>query len=211
MEIYFVRHGETYLNRYGRMQGWSDSFLTENGILAVKKCAQSLAGIHFDKVYSSDSGRAIETAKIILAANESPKYLQIETSFFFRETCFGGFEGSISDETWDKVIKYFGYSSMKELGANESLRSVMNTMKSLDKYGDVESYEEFWKRVESGLNLIMAQNDEESKILVVCHGNYIRNIKDKYQQEFDTVSEIENSSVTKLLSIRDSFVIDNFT
>ena len=29
MTFYFMRHGETYLNRYERMQGWSNAPLTE--------------------------------------------------------------------------------------------------------------------------------------------------------------------------------------
>lgn len=33
INVYFVRHGQTYLNLYHRMQGWSDSPLTERGWL----------------------------------------------------------------------------------------------------------------------------------------------------------------------------------
>lgn len=29
--VYFVRHGQTYLNRYHRVQGWSDAPLTSQG------------------------------------------------------------------------------------------------------------------------------------------------------------------------------------
>lgn len=32
INVYFVRHGQTYLNLYHRMQGWSDSPLTEKGL-----------------------------------------------------------------------------------------------------------------------------------------------------------------------------------
>lgn len=31
-KIYVVRHGRTYLNKYQRLQGWSDAPLTEEGI-----------------------------------------------------------------------------------------------------------------------------------------------------------------------------------
>ena len=30
--FYFVRHGETYLNRLGRFQGWADAPLTPEGL-----------------------------------------------------------------------------------------------------------------------------------------------------------------------------------
>ena len=28
MKLYFLRHGQTYLNKYKKMQGWSDTPLT---------------------------------------------------------------------------------------------------------------------------------------------------------------------------------------
>ena len=30
--VYLVRHGQTWFNHFNKMQGWSDSPLTENGI-----------------------------------------------------------------------------------------------------------------------------------------------------------------------------------
>ena len=39
--VYLIRHGETYLNKYDRMQGWADAPLTPQGIedahMAAKK------------------------------------------------------------------------------------------------------------------------------------------------------------------------------
>ncbi|MDK6292868.1 phosphoglycerate mutase family protein, partial [Aerococcus urinae] len=32
VSIYFMRHGQTYLNKYNRMQGWCDAPLTDQGI-----------------------------------------------------------------------------------------------------------------------------------------------------------------------------------
>ncbi|MDV7694684.1 hypothetical protein GA842_07340 [Pediococcus parvulus] len=40
--VYLIRHGETYLNKFDRMQGWADAPLTPKGIqdahMAAKKC-----------------------------------------------------------------------------------------------------------------------------------------------------------------------------
>ena len=35
--FYFMRHGETFFNLYGRMQGWSNAPLTDNGIVDVHR------------------------------------------------------------------------------------------------------------------------------------------------------------------------------
>ena len=64
--FYFVRHGETYFNFYGRMQGWSNALLTEDGIKNVHRSGRGLADIEFDAVYTSDLKRTIDTASIIL-------------------------------------------------------------------------------------------------------------------------------------------------
>lgn len=63
--VYIVRHGETYWNLEGRMQGWLDSSLTAGGIAQAHAVAQGLVGRGIEYIYSSDLGRARETADII--------------------------------------------------------------------------------------------------------------------------------------------------
>mgnify|MGYP001172346015 FL=1 len=70
--IYFVRHGQTFFNLYNRMQGWSDSPLTEYGQATATKVGQALANTAFDYYYSSDSKRAIDTAQLIRQAAGAP-------------------------------------------------------------------------------------------------------------------------------------------
>jgi probable phosphoglycerate mutase len=43
---YFVRHGQTMLNHYNKVQGWIDSPLTEKGRADAKRAGQQLKGIH---------------------------------------------------------------------------------------------------------------------------------------------------------------------
>lgn len=38
--VYFVRHGETYFNRFARLQGWSDTLLTEKERWMLKRSAK---------------------------------------------------------------------------------------------------------------------------------------------------------------------------
>lgn len=52
INVYFVRHGQTYLNLYHRMQGWSDSPLTEKGLADAARAGQALAKVDFDYAFS---------------------------------------------------------------------------------------------------------------------------------------------------------------
>jgi len=92
MEVYFVRHGETVLNLMDKMQGWSDSPLTDKGIEDLKKTGQYLKNIKFDALYSSDLKRTMDTAEIIINENKVSN-LKLQTSKNFREIFFGSFEG----------------------------------------------------------------------------------------------------------------------
>ena len=68
--LYLMRHGQTIINKAGRVQGWCDGVLTENGIEVAEDVALGLRNIKFNGVYSSDLGRAVKTAKIIIKANK---------------------------------------------------------------------------------------------------------------------------------------------
>jgi 2,3-bisphosphoglycerate-dependent phosphoglycerate mutase len=63
--LYAVRHGETEWNLMGRQQGHLDSPLTENGIRQAQFLAGGLIKRRIDILFSSDLGRAMQTAKII--------------------------------------------------------------------------------------------------------------------------------------------------
>ena len=64
--LYITRHGKTMLNTSDRVQGWADSPLTEPGVTVARQLGKGLKGIPFGAAYSSDSGRAIETANLVL-------------------------------------------------------------------------------------------------------------------------------------------------
>ncbi len=60
-----VRHGETEWNLIGKQQGHLNSPLTDLGIKQAEVLAEELANKEIDVIYSSDLGRAVQTAKII--------------------------------------------------------------------------------------------------------------------------------------------------
>jgi 2,3-bisphosphoglycerate-dependent phosphoglycerate mutase len=68
MRLIPVRHGETLWNVEGREMGQLDSPLTPLGVEQAQRLARRLSGMKIDVVYSSNLGRALDTAAIIAAA-----------------------------------------------------------------------------------------------------------------------------------------------
>ncbi|WP_129688851.1 histidine phosphatase family protein [Gottfriedia acidiceleris] len=210
IHLYLIRHGETYLNRYKRMQGWADSPLTEEGKLVAIECGNRLSDIQFDRVYTSDSGRTVETAELILQQNnyEIPV---IRKTKAFRESFFGSFEGEFSAVALGKVANDHGYTSFRELLINRSLEDITNFIKESDPYHHAESYSELWDRIEKGLNeLIIENNKNDENVLIVTHGNTIRNIVKKFSEEFNIELEIKNASITILEYSSDTYKVISF-
>ena len=61
MHLYIIRHGETRLNKEGRLQGQSDAPLSPEGETQAEKAAAALQrlGISFVRAYASPLGREI--------------------------------------------------------------------------------------------------------------------------------------------------------
>lgn len=67
LRLWLVRHGRTLFNERGIAQGWCDSPLTEDGVAGVERLARDLRDVAWEGVYSSTSGRAMDTAEILVA------------------------------------------------------------------------------------------------------------------------------------------------
>ena len=66
MKVYMIRHGESEGNRDSRHTGQSQVPLTEKGREDACRAGRLLLGLQFDKVYSSDLIRAMETQALAL-------------------------------------------------------------------------------------------------------------------------------------------------
>lgn len=195
--FYFMRHGETYFNLYGRMQGWSNAPLTPQGIRDVQRSGMGLADIHFDAIYSSDLQRTIDTAKIVLEENHYKDELNIIPMKEFREVRFGSFEGLDVKEVWPKVMEEIKLKHGLPKGDQVEIREFLNTMKEIDPYHHAENYVEFWYRVESGLlKLLNRHAGTDQNILVVCHGMTIRNLLHGLIADYQETDPLKNASVS---------------
>ncbi|HDR2160647.1 TPA: 2,3-diphosphoglycerate-dependent phosphoglycerate mutase GpmB [Enterobacter cancerogenus] len=68
LQVYLVRHGETQWNAERRIQGQSDSPLTDKGIQQARQVADRAKTLGITHVISSDLGRTQQTARIIADA-----------------------------------------------------------------------------------------------------------------------------------------------
>jgi len=97
-QVIIVRHGETLWNIKGIRQGHLDSPLTESGIAQASALGERLKRERFSALYSSDLGRAVQTARMIA---ESTGH-EIVTDARLRERHLGIFQGLSADEMKQK-------------------------------------------------------------------------------------------------------------
>ena len=93
-DLIFIRHGRTTWNEEGRFQGHLNSDLNEVGLQQAAALGKRFAHKTFAHVYSSDLGRAYQTAQALTESHE----LSIEKDPALRERCMGVFQGCTSSE-----------------------------------------------------------------------------------------------------------------
>jgi probable phosphoglycerate mutase len=107
LELWLVRHGETDWSADRRFCGWSDVPLNPRGREQARALRQELATETFISVVSSDSTRAVETARLAYGEPRIDRRL--------RELDFGKLEGL----TWDQcsldhreaLLRYRGFAA----------------------------------------------------------------------------------------------------
>lgn len=88
-ELWFIRHGETQWNIETRFQGAMNSDLTPRGIRQAERIGERLRSAHLHQLFSSDLGRAWQTAEVIGTLID----LKPAAEPCFRERNLGVFEG----------------------------------------------------------------------------------------------------------------------
>lgn len=187
MNLYIMRHGETYWNKEGLIQGSSDIELTELGIELAQKTRDGFAkdGIKFQRIYTSPYIRAVKTAEVI---NEKQQAL-LTVDIRVREMCFG---------------KYEGLPLKKIKDSDQNIRNCFSvpSLYEPDKTG--ESFGDVYARIDDFLeNEIkpLEQNPDIENVLVVCHGAVIRafltRIRKMDPDEFWTIHQ-PNCSINRI-------------
>lgn len=156
MDLHLIRHGQTDWNEERRVQGQSDSRLTQLGREQAIELGQRIQLVEFDKVFCSSSFRTRQTA-----ANLFPdSRVEIEYLDNLREIFLGPWEGTLYDEI--------------ERREPDSFRHFWEEPHLFDVEG-AESFYELQNRAVAAVERIAEQHLEQ-QIAVVSHGALIKTI-----------------------------------
>ncbi|SDY88165.1 histidine phosphatase family protein [Bacillus sp. UNC437CL72CviS29] len=196
--LYITRHGKTILNTNERVQGWADSPLVEKGIEVAKGLGNGLQDILFVDAYSSDSGRAIETANLVLKYSGQSN-LKLEQRKDLRELNFGIYEGEKIENMWEAIKNLAGVKSATEL-MKFSIKEITNFIVEADSTKQAENWEVFSTRIKKEIDKISEDTAKNGggNVLIVSHGLMITSLVEMLDSS-KTKMGVENASVTKIL------------
>ena len=170
LKLYIVRHGETEWNVIKRFQGQLNTPLTEKGMEKLRKTGKKLENVLFDEVYTSELGRTVASAEIILNENNGYKNnkLELQKLAELNEVYFGVWQGLTYEEVF---LKY----------PEEGNNYFYNVKNYKAENVEAEKLEDALERFLKGINKIL-DSHESGNILVVTHGtvfemfmNYVEN------------------------------------
>jgi len=150
-KLILIRHGITTWNKQRRYCGYKDVCLSNMGEKQTAKLHKRLKSVNFDRVYSSDRKRAIQTAKIIFNGTRITRVKDL------RELNFGVFEGLNYREIMKK------YPSVYKRWMRNPFRNGIPKAECLHS---------FKKRINTAIKRIVRLNQGKT-VAVVCHGGTI--------------------------------------
>ena len=160
--LHLIRHGQTNWNLERRIQGQTDSVLTETGIEQAHRVAAILKSIPFTAAYSSSSIRARDTALAILQHHQIELTLRDD----MREIFLGDWEGRLYQDVAEED--------------NENHRYFAEDPSRFNLSG-AETFYQVQDRALAAIESIMNQHPGE-EILLVSHGVWIKTILASIEQ-----------------------------
>jgi probable phosphoglycerate mutase len=152
-KLVLVRHGETKWNVEKRIQGQGDSPLTDEGLEQARAIGRRLAREKFDRIVSSDLGRAMQTAREIGTLTRH----EIVPDARLRERHFGDGEGLTYAEIDERYPGAF--SRVREVDPDYAIPNG-------------ESRRQFHERVVAALEALAEEHRGEA-LVVVTHGGVL--------------------------------------
>ncbi|MBI3838592.1 MAG: histidine phosphatase family protein [Planctomycetia bacterium] len=126
MKLFCVRHGETFYNLSGRIQGQSDSELSPLGQRQCQAVAEALGTLALDAIIASPLHRALDSAqcvadKLNMSVQVDPRLMEIDAGIF-QGLC------------WDEIDRQFPAEAARwrsqdpdyRIPEGESRRDLMN-------------------------------------------------------------------------------------
>lgn len=124
--VWLVRHGLTQWNTQQRLCGQHDIPLSNTGKAQARWLASQLRDMPVTTVYTSDLGRARETAKLIASRRTAP--VEVISSAAWREVAFGAWEGLTYAEiavAFKDSLSFFADPELSAPPGGESLTDVL--------------------------------------------------------------------------------------
>lgn len=215
--FYVTRHGKTILNTLVQAQGWADTPLTPPGVAVAEYLGIGMKDVPLKAAYSSDLGRARQTARIVLE-KKGQKSLLLQEDEGLREACFGSYEGKPDEKMWGDAALRIGLRNMKEFFEamktdNQVYINAMQALKDLDELGMAENYYDVKKRGQAAFKAIA---EKEAKlgggnVLVVVHGMFIGILLSDLDSsgKFIQPTHLGNASVSKVVYKDGKFIVES--
>lgn len=223
MTFYVVRHGQTLFNVMGKVQGWCDTPLTDEGVRVARSLGRGLADVDFAAAYSSDSGRAVQTLTELLQARAEergescawPQIRQVEwtrlpagvaapfalgTDPRLREWCYGDLEGEPGELLHATLDAGFGASLSFE-DHNRRLPEVADVLADADCSGRAERFDVIEDRLRGFFRDAgsLALENGGGNVLVVTRSFVVRTLVYLIDPaRVNDPAKIPNASVTRI-------------
>ena len=173
LHMHLVRHGQTLFNRYNKLQGWSDSPLTDSGRADADRAGQRLKDIRFELVCDMQ----------------------------FREQGYGYFECCDMSQAGDAAGGPHGAPTYGAIVSRFGLAATRDWLKEADPFHDAESDREYWSRVEGAFALVAANPSlaDGDDVLQISHGNTLLSMAHRFGPDgLDLSARHANGSITDI-------------
>jgi 2,3-bisphosphoglycerate-dependent phosphoglycerate mutase len=109
-QLCFLRHGQSTWNRDNRFIGWTDTPLTDDGVLEARVAGQMLtrSGMKFDEVHTSLLRRCIRTTNLVLMEMQQ-EYIPVHKHWRLNERHYG----DLVSKNKKEVVKIFGKDQVR--------------------------------------------------------------------------------------------------
>ncbi len=176
MRLHIIRHGQTDWNEERRVQGQSDSQLTELGIQQAKELGERIGDYRYDQVFCSSSLRTRQTAEHVFGADS----YNIEYMDSLREIHLGPWEGHLYDDIAAQQPDSFNHFWQEP------------------HLFDVEGAESFFDLQQRAVDTVrdIASKFHQREVAIVSHGalikSYLCHLQDKPLRELWAPPQMHN-------------------
>ncbi len=147
--------------------------LTRTGEQGIHYLGLGLRDVDFVEAVSSDSGRAIETMRLILGEHVRRTRIPYHIDKRIREWCFGSLEGAYDAEMWGVLPRILDFPDYDDMIANHvSFEAIANAIYHADTANWAETFDVLTERVKTGFEDIAYRVEKKGggNALVVSHG-----------------------------------------